>query len=128
MFDHLLLVSPCLSPVDLNSYFFISPVHSLRQSHQKVTASLASLELPSNGSRDSPLVQLHSWSVVQLTGVEDVTPSRAWNFRDFVRMIANDEQPARSALPPPASLPPLPNNVEPGDFPSLGDVVARVGR
>ena len=103
-----------------------SPVHSLRQSHERVKASLASLELL-GGVDALPVVQLSSWSAAQLTGVEESDPSGAWNFRDFERSAAGG-WPARSAFPAPASLPPLPSDVVAGDLPSLDDVITRVGR
>lgn len=97
--------------------FFIvpSPVHALRQSHERVRNALAAAS-----------VDVRSWSAAQLTGVEGNNPSKAWNYRDFEQDSLGE--PARSALPAPVSLPPLPGTVEPGPFPALEAVLSRVGR
>lgn len=100
-----------------------SPVHALRQSHERVRASLASR---SHGEGKHHTVNIRSWSVAQLTGTEKQDASVAWNFRDFEK--GNLQEPARSAFPAPTSLPPFPSNVDPGAFPSLGDVSSLVGR
>lgn len=104
-----------------------SPVHALRQSHERVRASLSSRR--SGADEESPaasLADLRSWSAAQLTGTQQKDASTAWNFRDFERSFR--EEPARAAFPQPTSLPPIPDNIEAGSFPSLEEVLSRVGR
>ena len=102
-------------------------MHALRQSHERVKASLSSRRSGTDGEQPAASVaDLRSWSAAQLTGMQKKDVSKAWNFRDFERSFR--EEPARAAFPQPASLPPIPDNIEAGPFPSLEEVLSRVGR
>lgn len=107
-------------------FFHDSPVHALRQSHERVRASLSSRRSGTDEQHPAASVaDLHSWSAAQLTGTQQNDASTAWNFRDFERSF--QEEPARAAFPQPTSLPPIPDNIEAGPFPSLEEVLSRVG-
>ncbi|CAM9289477.1 unnamed protein product, partial [Hapterophycus canaliculatus] len=119
-------------------FFHASPVHALRNSHERVRASLASKRRASGG-KDQPqdpsvpaasspaTIDVRSWSASQLTGVDGLDSAQAWNFRDFEKRLQGDSEPARSAFSAPAALPPIPPGIEPGPFPSLEEVLSRVG-
>ncbi|CAM9726855.1 unnamed protein product [Scytosiphon promiscuus] len=126
-------------------FFHASPVHGLRKSHERVRASLSSgarlndrrksgdqgqpqQQLPAPAaSSPSTTIDVRSWSASQLTGVDGLDPSQAWNFRDFEKRLQGESEPARSAYPAPKALPPIPSGIEPGPFPSLQEVLSRVG-
>lgn len=131
-------INTCAFSLQMPTYppFYIpSPVHALRQSHERVTAALASSqEGPDaksssprgDGGISTPPLAVLSWSAAQLTGAESWDPSKAWNFRKFQEKNAGE--PARSAFPAPVFLPPLPASVVPGPFPELESVLSHVGR
>lgn len=106
-----------------------SPVHALRKSHERVRASLAEgqKQQKQRGKGDGSAVDVRSWSASQLTGAEGQDPSKAWSFKDFEKRLQSGE-PVRSAFLAPSSLPPLPSGIEAGPFPTLEEVLSRVGR
>lgn len=126
-----LFLLPSAAPAAAPAAAGPSPVHALRKSHERVRASLGKARrrrAPSSAAVDGvDGVDVRSWSASQLTGVEDYDSSKAWSFTDFEERFRGDE-PARSALPAPSSLPPIPSGIEAGSFPSLEEVVSRVGR
>ncbi|CAM9970012.1 unnamed protein product, partial [Ectocarpus fasciculatus] len=115
-------------------FFHASPVHALRQSHERVRAALAPKQHHDRGGdakqRPPPTsaagVDVRSWSASQLTGVDGHDSDGAWNFREFEKRFQGDE-PARSAFPAPSALPPIPGGIDAGSFPTLEEVLARVG-
>ncbi|CAM9905700.1 unnamed protein product [Ectocarpus sp. 12 AP-2014] len=115
-------------------FFHSSPVHALRRSHERVQAALAPERRHGRGGdakRRPPAtatgVDVRSWSASQLTGVDRHDSDGAWNFRDFEKKWFQGGEPARSDFPAPSTLPPIPNGIDPGSFPSLEEVLAGVG-
>ncbi|CAM9863830.1 unnamed protein product [Ectocarpus sp. 6 AP-2014] len=115
-------------------FFHSSPVHALRRSHERVRAALAPerhLDRGGDAKRRPPAtapgVEVRSWSASQLTGVDGHDSDGAWNFRDFEKKRFQGDEPARSEFPAPSTLPPIPDGIDPGSFPSLEEVLAGVG-